>query len=138
MENPNMLRCSKDDHAAITAFAKKHGINFDSTAYESKKGLRCWKDDYKAVEDFCEKYRICYGEIVFNGSIYNIFFTDVDGDEVECCLSRNTGDLSEEPCVKYTDIVLYIPLNERDLKTDVCAKLLEYCLANDVIRYINV
>jgi len=163
MENPqNMLRCSKDDqnppsatrsadlvvggfqppdHDAITAFAKKHGINFDSAEHSASNNsgkLRCWKDDYKAVEEFCEKYGLCYGEIVYDGSRYNVFFTDSDGDEVECCLSKNTGDLRKEPSVKYTDIVLYIPLNERDLKTDVCAKLMEYCLANDVIRYINV
>ena len=138
MENPqNMLRCSKDDHSAITAFCKKHGVNFDSAEHSSKT-LRCWKDDYKAVEEFCEKYGLCYGEIVYDGSRYNVFFTDSDGDEVECCLSKNTGDLRKEPSVKYTDIVLYIPLNERDLKTDVCVKLMEYCLANDVIRYINV
>ena len=100
--------------------------------------LRCWKDDYKAVREFCEKYEFCYGEIVENEAKYNVYFTDVDGDEIECCLSKNTGDLSGEPLVKYSDIVLYIPLNERDLTTDVCAKLLEYCLANDFIRYVNV
>jgi len=163
-EDSTMLRCAKDDHEAITAFAKKHGVNLDSAShYESHKGkLRCWKEDYAAVEMFCEKYGLCYGEIVENNASYNVFFTDVDGDEIECCLSKNSGDLSggfsvgspqrglqpcttkggaeeprsgiekEEQRVNYTDIVLYIPLNERDLKTDVCAKLLEYCLANNV------
>jgi hypothetical protein len=132
-EDSTMLRCAKDDHEAITAFAKKHGVNLDSAShYESHKGkLRCWKEDYAAVEMFCEKYGLCYGEIVENNASYNVFFTDVDGDEIECCLSKNSGDF-EEQRVNYTDIVLYIPLNERDLKTDVCAKLLEYCLANNV------
>lgn len=100
--------------------------------------LRCWKDDYAAVEKFCEKYELCCGEIIYNNASYNVFFLDVDGDEIECCLSKNSRDLSGEPLVNYTDIVLHIPLNERDLKTDVCAKLLEYCLANNVISYINV
>jgi hypothetical protein len=95
--------------------------------------LRCWKDDYAAVEQFCEKYKLCSGEIVENNVPYNVFFTDVDGDEIQCCLSKNSGDLTGEPMVNYDDIILYIPLNERDLKTDVCAKLLEYCLENNII-----
>jgi hypothetical protein len=95
--------------------------------------LRCWKDDYVAVEKFCEKYELCCGEIVENNAPYNVFFTDVDGDEIQCCLSKNKGDLSGEPMVNYADIVLYIPLNERDLKTDICEKLMKYCLENNII-----
>lgn len=120
---------------------------------ENPNRFRCWKDDYKAVEAFCEKYGLCYGNIVYDNAQCNVFFTEVDGDEVECCLSKNGGDLgvpvvnkadsrnnlfSGKQTVKYTDIVLYIPLNERDLTTDVCAKLLEYCLANGLIDTIHI
>ena len=131
------LKCSKDDHAAITEFCKKNGVNFDSAAHNinSNKKLRCWKEDHKIAKDFCEKYDFCYGEFVENEIKYNIFFSDVDGDEIECCLSKNSGDLSGEPLVKYSDIVLYIPLNERDLKTDLHAELLKYCLANNFIHH---
>jgi hypothetical protein len=62
-----------------------------------------------------------------------VFFQDVDGDEIQCCFSKNTGDLSTEPRVKDEDIVLIIPLNERDLTTDVCEKLMKYCLENNII-----
>lgn len=98
-----------------------------------KRQLRCWKNDYIAVEDFCVKYGLCYGEIVENNAKYSVFFLDVDGDEIQCCLTKNLGDLSDEPSVNYDDIVLFIPLNELDLKTDVYVKLLEYCLENHII-----
>jgi len=96
--------------------------------------LRCWKKDYEIVEAFCEKHGMCYGEIVYENAKYNIFFNDVDGDEVECCLSENTGKLSDEYCVKYTDIILYIPLNEHDLKTDIEKELTKFCLAKRIIK----
>ena len=104
------------------------------TTNTTTRTLRCWKKDYEIVEAFCEKYGMCYGEIVYESAKYNIFFNDVDGDEVECCLSENTGDLSDKPCVKYTDIILYIPLNERNLKTDVEAELLKFCRAKGIIE----
>jgi hypothetical protein len=98
-----------------------------------KQSLRCWYDDYTAVEVFCAKYRFGYGEVVEDSADYSAFFQDVDGDEIQCCFSKNTGDLSTEPLVKDEDIVLIIPLNERDLTTDVCEKLLNYCLENNII-----
>ena len=96
--------------------------------------LRNWKKDYEIVEAFCEKHGMCYGEIIHKNAKYNIFFNDVDGDEVECCLSENTGDLSDEPYVKYTDIILYVPLNERNLKTDIEAELLKFCVEKGIIE----
>ena len=117
-----------------------------------KQTLRCWYDDWAATEAFCKKYGFGYGEVVYDSADYSIFFQDVDGDEIQCCFSKNssvidqqiqllgskipdknTGDLSTEPLVKDEDIVLIIPLNERDLTTDVCAELLKYCLENNII-----
>ena len=102
--------------------------------------LRCWQDDWTAVEEFCAKYGLGYGNVVENGEKYSIFFEYTDGDEMQCYLSMNssvpdmnTEDLSDGPTVKYEDIVLIIPLNERDLTTDVYAELLKYCLENNVI-----
>ena len=95
--------------------------------------LRCWKDDWKAVEEFCAKYGLGYGNVVEDGEKYSVFFEYTDGDEMQCYLSMNTGDLSDSPTVKYEDIVLIIPLNEKDLTTDVYAELLKYCLENNVI-----
>ena len=136
--------CIKDDHDTISAYVREHGIVQRSehisafcppaSADTTTRTLRCWKKDYEIVETFCEKYGMCYGEIVYESAKYNIFFNDVDGDEVECCLSENTGDLSDKPCVKYTDIILYIPLNERNLKTDVEAELLKFIHAKGIIE----
>ena len=95
--------------------------------------VRCWQDDWKAVEEFCAKYGLGYGNVVEDGEKYSIFFEYTDGDEMQCYLSKNTGDLSDSPKVKYEDIVLIIPLNERNLTTDVYAELLKYCLENNVI-----
>ena len=141
--NPFEL-CIKDDHDTISAYVRKHGIvqkSEDIAAFRPQastgtgtRTLRNWKKDYEIAEAFCEKYGMCYGEIIYEGARYNIFFSDVDGDEVECCLSENTGDLRDEPCVKYTDILLYIPLNERNLHTDVEAELLKFCLAKGIIK----
>ena len=94
---------------------------------------RNWRNDYKAAEEFCEKYGLCCGDVVYNNNKYSVLFLNTDGDEIECCISKNTGDLSNEPSVKYSDIILQIPLNERDLSTDLYQKLLEYCLANNII-----
>ena len=69
---------------------------------------RNWRNDYKVIEDFCEKYGLCCGDIVYNNNKYSVFFLDTDGDEIKCCISKNTGDLSDEPCVKYSDIILHI------------------------------
>jgi len=140
-DNPTILRCAKDDHEAITAFAKKHGVNFDSAAYAREvapKKLRCWKDDYNAVETFCQTYEMCYGEIVYDEARCSIFFLDVDGDQVDCCLTINSGNLKGEPSVKYGDIVFRVELNEQDLKTDVSAELLKYCLSHNLIKIINL
>ena len=90
--------------------------------------LRNWRNDYKAAESFCEKYQFGYGDVIYDKDAYSVFFMDVDGDEIQCCLSKNTGDLSDNPSVNYNDIVFIIPLNEFDLKTDVYTKLLEYCI----------
>ena len=129
------LLCIKDDHDSITAFVCKHGIvDTKANSETNTRTLRCWKNDYQIVEAFCEKYGMCYGEIVYNRVKYNIFFNDVDGDEVECCLSENTGDFRDEPYVKYNDIILYIPLNERDLHTDVETELMKFCLAKGIIK----
>jgi hypothetical protein len=97
------------------------------------RSLRCWYDDFNAVEAFCLKYGFGYGEVVYDSAEYSVFFQDVDGDEIQCCFSKNTGDLSTEPHVKDEDIVLIIPLNERDLKTDVCEKLMKYWLENQIV-----
>ena len=105
--------------------------------------LRCWQDDWTAVEIFCAKYGLGYGNVVEDGEKYSVFFEYTDGDEMQCYLSMNSsvidhqiqlsGDLSDSPTVKYEDIVLIIPLNEKDLTTDVYAELLKYCLENNVI-----
>jgi hypothetical protein len=140
--NPIEL-CIKDDHDTISAYVREHGIVHRSehisafntnTTNTTTRTLRCWKKDYEIAEAFCEKYGMCYGEIVYESAKYNIFFNDVDGDEVECCLSENTGDLSDKPCVKYTDILLYIPLNERNLHTDIETELLKFCRAKGIIE----
>jgi len=94
---------------------------------------RSWSDDWAAVEAFCTKYGFGYGNVVENEEKYSVFFEYTDGDEMQCYLSQNSGDLTTEPTVKYEDIVLIIPLNERDLKTDVCEKLMKYCLENNII-----
>lgn len=85
------------------------------------------------AEQFCEKYNLGYGEVVENKSKYSVFFLDVDGDEIQCCLSINSGDLTDEPYVNYDDIVLFIPLNERDLTTNVYNTLFEYCIEHNII-----
>jgi hypothetical protein len=103
---------------------------------ENKRRLRNWRTDIQLVEDFCKINDICFGHIVYDESKYSIFFEDVDGDEIQCCLSINSGDLTDEPLVKQEDIVLIIPLNELDLKTNVCEKLEKYCLENNIIKSI--
>jgi len=108
--------------------------NFLTPENEVRRSLRNWKKDYEIAEAFCEKYGMCYGEIVYEGARYNIFFSDVDGDEVECCLTENTGDLRADPRVKYTDILLYIPLNERNLHTNIEKELTKFCLAKGIVK----
>jgi hypothetical protein len=97
------------------------------------KTLRCWRDDYRIAEEFCEKYGLSYGEqYLDNREPYSVFFIDVDGDEVCCCVSKNTEISFEKGIVQEEDIVLYIPLNERDLKKDLLMELLEFCTRNDI------
>ena len=117
--------------------------------------LRNLRNDYMVAEQFCEKYGIGYGDAVDKKSKYSVFFMDVDGDEIQCCLSINSGDLTDEhsinsddivlfiplnerdfadePYVNYDNVVLCIPLNERDLTTNVYNTLFEYCIEHNII-----
>ena len=97
--------------------------------------LRCWKDDYAETEHFCETHGFSFGDFIEKGEKYSVFFLDVDGDEVECCLSVNHNNTSD--IVNFEDIVFQIPLNELDLTTKVCEKLLEYCMKNGIIKDKN-
>jgi len=107
-------------------------IYIDKMTTENKT-LRCWRDDYRIAEEFCEKYGLCYQECLDHREPYSVFFIDVDGDEICCCVSKNTEKSFEKGIVHEEDIVLYIPLNERDLKKDLYQKLLEFCTKNDII-----
>jgi hypothetical protein len=97
------------------------------------KTLRCWRDDYRIAEEFCEKYGLSYEDRCLDHcEPYSVFFIDVDGDEICCCVSKNTERSFEKGFVQEEDIVLYITLNERDLVTDLHNKLLEFCIRNDI------
>jgi len=96
--------------------------------------LRCWRDDRRIAEEFCEKYGLCYQEVLDDHEPYSVFFIDTDGDEICCCLSKNTEKSFEQGMVDYDDIVLMIPLDERDLVTDLHKELLEFCVKNDIIK----
>ena len=95
--------------------------------------LRCWRDDRRIAEEFCEKYGLCYQEVLDDREPYSIFFLDTDGDEICCCVSKNTEKSFEKGIVDYDDIVLMIPLDERNLVTDLHKELLEFCVKNDII-----
>jgi len=95
--------------------------------------LRCWRDDYRIAEEFCEKYGLSYEACLYDREPYSVFFIDVDGDEICCCVSINTEKSFEKGIVHEEDIVLYIQLNERDLVKDLYMELLEFCLTNDII-----
>jgi hypothetical protein len=97
------------------------------------KTLRCWRDDYRIAEEFCEKYGLSYEDRCLDHcEPYSVFFIDVDGDEICCCVSKNTKKSFDKCFVHEEDIVLYIPLNERDLKKDLLMELLEFCIRNDI------
>ena len=114
MTTKNILDENSDDHRSIK--------------------LRCWRDDYRIAEEFCKKYGLSYQECLYDCEPYSVFFIDVDGDEICCCVSKNTKKSFEKGIVHEEDIVLYIPLNERDFKTDLHEKLLEFCTNNGMIR----
>jgi len=95
--------------------------------------LRCWGDDLRVAQEFCEKYGLCYTDELDNMEPYSVLFIDVDGDEICCCVSKNTEKSFEKGIVDEDDIVLYIPLNERDLKTDLHQVLFVYCSENGII-----
>ena len=102
--------------------------------------LRCWFDDYTAVEKFCETHGFGFGDIIENGEKHSVLFLDMDGDDVECCLSMNDDDTHKNDddntnlnVVKMENIVFRIPLNAHDLKTNVCEKLLKYCIKHGII-----
>jgi len=94
--------------------------------------LRCWRDDWRIAEEFCEKYGLSYQECLDDREPYYVFFLDTDGDEICCCVSKNSEKSFENRIVYYEDIVLTIPLNERDLTTDLYKKLLEFCTKNEI------
>ena len=97
--------------------------------------LRCWRDDYRIAEEFCEKYGLSYEEqCLDNREPYSVFFIDVDGDEICCCVSKNTEKSFDKGFVHEEDIVLYIPLNERDLVKDLHQELFEFCIRNNIIQ----
>jgi hypothetical protein len=98
------------------------------------KTIRCWRDDRRIAEEFCDKYDICYQECLYGREPYSIFFLDTDGDEICCCVSKNTEKSFEKGIVHNDDIVLMISLDERDLKKDLYQELLEFCTKNDIIR----
>jgi hypothetical protein len=95
--------------------------------------LRSWRNDWNIAEEFCEKYGLCYDEILYGRESYSVFFIDVDGDEICCCLSKNTEKSFEKGAVVEDDIILYIPLNERDFITDLNKVLFEFCSNNGII-----
>ena len=95
--------------------------------------LRCWRDDFRIAEEFCEKYGLCYQDSLVNREPYSVLFFDADGDEICCCISKNTEKSFDKDTVDYEDIVLYIPLNERDLKTNLHQVLFDYCSENGII-----
>jgi len=98
--------------------------------------LRCWRDDRRIAEEFCEKYGLSYQECLDHREPYSVFFIDVDGDEICCCVSKNTEKSFEKGFVQEEDIVLYISLNERDLVKDLHQELFEFCTKNDIIKDI--
>jgi len=95
--------------------------------------LRCWRDDWRIAEEFCEKYGLGYQECLDNREPYSVFFLDTDGDEICCCVSKNSEKSFENGIVYYEDIVLTISLNERDLVTDLHKELFEFCSKNEII-----
>lgn len=95
--------------------------------------LRSWRTDRQIVEDFCEKYGLCDQEVLDGREPYSVFFIDVDGDEICCCVSKNTEKSFERGAVDEDDIILYIPLNELDHKTDLHKELFEFCSNNGII-----
>jgi hypothetical protein len=99
---------------------------------EPEEKYRDWSVDFSQAKEFCEKYQFSYGHTVYNESKYSVFFIDVDGDEIVCYLSINTGDLKTR-LVNYDDIVLSIPLNILNLSTNVYEELEKYCLENKII-----
>ena len=117
MTTKNILDENSDDHRSIK--------------------LRCWRDDYRIAEEFCKKYGLSYQECLYDCEPYSVFFIDVDGDEICCCVSKNTKKSFEKGIVHEEDIVLYIPLNERDLKKDLHEELLEFCVRNDIVTTIK-
>ena len=95
--------------------------------------LRNWRTDMMVAEEFCEKYGLCYQDVLDGQEPYSVFFIDVDGDEICCCVSKNTEKSFERGTVDESDIILYIPLNERDFKTDLHQVLFDYCSENGII-----
>ena len=95
--------------------------------------LRPWRTDWKIAEEFCEKYGLCYQEVLDVREPYSVFFIDVDGDEIWCCISKNTNKSFERGIVDEDDIIHYIPLNERNLVTDLHNELFDFCVKNGII-----
>ena len=106
---------------------------FRRDAVNVVKTLRCWRDDRRIAEEFCEKYGLSYEECLYGREPYSIFFLDTDGDEICCCVSKNTEKSFDKGIVQEDDIVLMIPLDEQDLTTDLYKKLMEFCTKNGFI-----
>lgn len=111
---------------------------------ENKRKYRSWKNDRKCAEEFCktyEQYGLCYLDTMETKNVakYYVFFEDTDGDEIQCCLAKHRESYVEPDLLYYDvmddDIVLFIPLNELDMKTDVFQKLLDYCVSNNIIEH---
>jgi hypothetical protein len=83
---------------------------------------RNWRKDYHDVEEFCKHYGFGYGEHNDDDLEYSIFFVDSDRDEIECVMSNRSDD-----------IIFSIPLNERDLETDICGELKRKCDFHDIL-----
>jgi len=128
MSTLNKLDENSDDHRSVE-FRRNVG---SSVTKVGAKTLRCWRDDRRIAEEFCEKYGLSYEECLYGREPYSVFFLDTDGDEICCCVSKNTEKSFEKGIVHEEDIVLYIPLNERDLTTDLHKKLLEFCTKNSI------
>ena len=100
--------------------------------------LRNWRTDWRIAEEFCEKYGLGYLDGLANREPYSVLFFDADGDEICCCISKNTEKSFDKEMVDYEDIIHYIPLNELDLKTDLHQVLFDYCSENGIITISGV
>jgi hypothetical protein len=92
-----------------------------------------WADDFAAVEQFCAKYGLGWGQVVEHEEKFSVFFIDEDTDAIQCCMTKNVGDLSGKPSVDHEYIIVFIPMNEMDPSTDICRELLTFITENKII-----